>query len=116
LDPSNLVEQECFPVLVMCRNSEEFSEKRINHYQKDLHFPGSRSYTLVLQSGDDKNNSELDLVLLLHEQENLAVLPRKDTRGDGGFMDQSNAINYQKETSLSRPLESFDKTGAHYAR
>lgn len=24
-------------------------------------------------------------------------------------MDQSNAINYQKETSLSRPLESFDK-------
>lgn len=28
---------------------------------------------------------------------------------DGGFMDQSNAINYQKETSLSRPLESFDK-------
>ncbi|KAJ6955933.1 hypothetical protein NC652_007129 [Populus alba x Populus x berolinensis] len=60
-------------------------------------------------SGDDKNNSDLDLVLLLYEQENLAVLPRKDTRGDGGFMDQSNAINRQKETCLPRPLESFDK-------
>ncbi|KAJ6724866.1 ACHAETE-SCUTE TRANSCRIPTION FACTOR-RELATED [Salix viminalis] len=110
LDPSILVEEECFPELAMCRNStEEFAENRFNH-QKDLHFLGPRSNTSVIQSGYDKTINELDPVLLLFEQENPEVLPRNDTSEDGGFMDGgSNAITCQKETSLSCPLESSDK-------
>ncbi|KAJ6704520.1 TRANSCRIPTION FACTOR BHLH160 [Salix viminalis] len=110
LDPSILVEEECFPELAMCRNStEEFAENRFNH-QKDLHFLGPRSNTSVIQSGYDKTINELDPVLLLFEQENPEVLQRNDTSEDGGFMDGgSNAITCQKETSLSCPLESSDK-------
>ncbi|KAF9685019.1 hypothetical protein SADUNF_Sadunf03G0010700 [Salix dunnii] len=108
LDPSILVQEECFPELAMCRNSEEFAENRFNH-QKDLHFMGPRSNTSVIQSGYDKTISELDPVLLLFEQENPEVLPRNEISQDGGFMDGSNAINCQKETSLSCPVESSDK-------
>ncbi|KAJ6724864.1 ACHAETE-SCUTE TRANSCRIPTION FACTOR-RELATED [Salix viminalis] len=110
LDPSILVEEECFPELAMCRNStEEFAENRFNH-QKDLLFLGPRSNTSVIQSGYDKTISELDPVLLLFEQEDPEVLPRNEISEDGGFMDGGrNAITCQKETSFSCPLESSDK-------